>query len=87
MSADDEAQISEFMKRLPEWSAEQKLSGLRNDALGLILTLASLAALLETIDPASVTGLPKEFGEWTKQLRKTVHDLRETLDRYTVTGQ
>ena len=85
MATDDETMINEVMKRLPKMTAEQKLWGLRNEELGLIFTLGSLTALLETIDPATVTGLPEEFSTWVKQLNKAVHDLRDTLDRYTAT--
>ena len=85
MATDDERIADEVMKRLPKMTVEQKLSGLRNEALGYIITIASVAALMETVDLANVTGLPEEYTMWVEQLSKAVHDLRIALDRYTTT--
>lgn len=83
MAADNDPTIDELAKQFPQMTVEQKLRGLRNDALGLIFRLGSVAALLGTIDVENAKGLPEDFSEWIKLLDETTHDLRKTLDRYT----
>lgn len=81
---DDGDMIDEIMKHLPELSAEQKLQALRSDSLTLIIAIASIAALLGTVDTEETKSLPEEFNDWIQRLNEKVHNLRETLDKYTV---